>query len=1283
MVILFFGDKQLNTIDSVFYSKIKGDRQMRRENFKIRLLSLILVFVFLVGNIFGVFNQNISIVRAQTDNQAAATDNIDEDVTGSKGDTKEEESSTEETKPDESLTEDEKTDQTDVKNDEVEKKEADKSKDSVSSGSEVKGKNTDKKNFLENKKTKEKKTTEKKDAKSGMELTAVLRVDGYGKRGTYPVSVTLPDKYKSLKEYGLDGEKDPGYYTPLHLMAQYCIDHGIDPADSVNGININAGYLQNFLGIKSNKNTFFMFEINNMYPSNNSGTGYTLGDYPLKNGDLVVLYDWFWSDTSAYAYFTEENMTATKGEPFTVTLKQNDGMSTQVAGCEGTDIIIEDVNGNELQKGTDYTLSGKTDSDGNVSVTIAKEGTYILTGERKNGQGNHELNRPYAKVIVGKSSIISDEEAVRKAKEELSVKGADAVGDSIILPDVGNYATSLKWELKSPDKDGKYVAVSSGTKWQFYRPVKDDVKITLTATIQKGSAFDTKDIVLTLKGKIPRLANIQVNHGTLEFDSNKRDYEIYVPKKDDQGNDIKELEITVDSGECSLVWINSSMVFGSKKISLNDDKPTVITIEGQVNSTVDGGQSYKDTAAIITVKRGNPGKPLPELPNISWGQHLGNKDNNALVDYKTPTGKGELLWESFSNAPDSWGSVYAGTPILINGNIYAVRNNKIEMLDSKTGKVNGSADLYSQIGYYSNIIYGGGMIFVPLGNGMIQCFNASTLQSLYLLNSPANTGAAYNVYGAMHYENGRLYVGYSDGAWSNPVGCYAAYDTTDLDVDDEKEYIDPLWVSENANGQSYYGSGAVTVDDKVVIAGDSGIVYVLNSITGKEISSCQLDGQVRGPLVYAKDYIWTATNAGNIYKLSLDSSGNIKVVSKGELPLSTTSSPVVYSDKIYITGGTFTDGGFFAVYDLDLNLLAKKKTPSALNTPTVTSAYDDVYAYFTENGEKGSLYMAKVTSTNKITVTEIYTPEHKQYSMSKVVVGADGTLYYSNDSGYLFAICASSTGNTDDGKDDDKNEGKDEGKDIDKKGEHNKSKDVKGEKNKAKNISQGVKTVRVNAATGEKTSFEDSLIKAVINSGKKHENILTVNNPPDTVGREVFAELVKYPNLRLVFNCGTYTLSIKGSDITDTKASLTTKLIEMEKSPIKDRTEYGNYKQFAFVQEGPLPGKVTVVYKLGKEFKSSKGLYLYDTLGGGEVKEVVFESPYAMFTLDHAGTYILSDSKSGALERSITGTSGNVKVEKNVIWLYLVLGVGIGALIGGIITASVIHRRKREDTWEK
>ena len=72
----------------------------------------------------------------------------------------------------------------------------------------------------------------------------------------------------------------------------------------------------------------------------------------------------------------------------------------------------------------------------------------------------------------------------------------------------------------------------------------------------------------------------------------------------------------------------------------------------------------------IHVKRGTAGTPLPDLPDITCGQHLGDKNNNAVVDSKAPTNKTELLWESFSNAPDSWGSVYAGTPILVNNHIY-------------------------------------------------------------------------------------------------------------------------------------------------------------------------------------------------------------------------------------------------------------------------------------------------------------------------------------------------------------------------------------------------------------------------------------------------------------------------------------------------------------------------------------------------------------------------------------------------------------------------------------
>ena len=64
-----------------------------------------------------------------------------------------------------------------------------------------------------------------------------------------------------------------------------------------------------------------------------------------------------------------------------------------------------------------------------------------------------------------------------------------------------------------------------------------------------------------------------------------------------------------------------------------------------------------------------------------------------------------------------------------------------------------------------------------------------------------------------------------------------------------------------------------------------------------------------------------------------------------------------------------------------------------------------------------------------------------------------------------------------------------------------------------------------------------------------------------------------------------------------------------------------------FAQEGPLPGKITVVYKLGEQFEQSEALYLYDLLGNTEAQEVILQKPYGMFVLENGGEFILSDQK--------------------------------------------------------
>ena len=1138
---------------------------------------------------------------------------------------------------------------------------------------------------------------EENKAKTGVGLTATLRVDGYGKSVLYPTNVTLPDTYQTLESYGLGNVKDPGYYTPLHMLAEYCKQHGMKPADQID-VTTN-GNVNNFLGATS-EGAYMMFSVNNGCPIDPStGWGYLQGTYPLQAGDQVVLYSWHHYN-SVYAYFTEENLNASTGQTFIVTLKSNAGMGSSETFCEGADILVQDINGNTLESG-DYEVKGKTDSKGQAAVTINKAGTYLLTAEKKTDGTRHDLNRPYAKVIVSEVQALTDEEALQSDKDELIIVGADSVKENLVLPTEGKNGTSITWESSDENcvkKDGT-----------VKRPVGADKKVTLIATINRGKVSDTKEFSITVVGKA-LFKELKVDHGTLVYDKSIDSYTIYVKEE------VDKLTISGIAGEeeSDVAFLNvvrreksgkegNKYVFPSNNGTfsvetwLKSESGEELTPQNVTMNTMGNVQG----TVTLHVKRGTAGTPLPDLPDITWGQHLGDKNNNAVVDSKAPTNKTELLWESFSNAPDIWGfgTRYAGTPILVNGYIYIVQNDEIVILNAKTGVREKSTKLSEKIGTSSNIIYGGGMIFVPLGDGSIQVFNAKTLQSMYLLDSPAPFEINYSVNGAMHYENGKLYVGFSDGS---TLGCYAVYDTMDIDIENETEVITPLWTSENSEGQSYYGAGAVTIEDKLVIAGDSGIVYVYNSATGEKISSLQLEGAVRGSIVYAEGYIWVATKGNKIYKLSISESGQLIILAKGDLLLETNASPVVASGKVYITGGDFKNGGFLAVYDKDLKLLAKEKTEFMFNTPTVTTAYDDTYVYFTENGPEGSLYMAKVTSNNKITLTKIYTPEHPQYSMSKVIIGSDGTIYYVNDSGYLFAIRGKSDEapeKPDGGTEPD--DGKDDGKDEENNGVGNNSNTagttppLKPDKKptttvSAQSFAPRKRTVKVNAATKNNVSSESNIVNAIQQSYDKKENSLTIKNPPEVVGAEVFKQLARYQEFRLVFDCGAYTLSMKGSDITNVNATLTMKLLEMENTLSEEDAErYGNYQRLMFAQEGPLPGKITVVYKLGEQFEQSEALYLYDLLGNTEAQEVIQQKPYGMFVLENGGEFILSDQKvEEAQEAEVVEISEEIKPvnEKTTgipVWIYLFIGLGAGALISGLITVKVMNARKRKDTCAK
>lgn len=1112
---------------------------------------------------------------------------------------------------------------------------------------------------------------ESEEPLTGYGITVTLQIEGYEKTVEEGVEVTMPDKYKTFEEYGIENVADPAEagkpgYTILHVMAEYC-EKKFGSAEGL--IGISGGFVNSFLDMPAKSTLMFLRN----YKSIPVGAQ----EQKVQSGDLISVVDiWAnsnWTIGGQYGWFSDENLKAEAGEAFTVQLNAEPLMWGEKANPSGATVMVVDSSGKTVAE-------EKTGSDGKASLTVEEAGTYAITAQRKSsyydndGSNPWDLVPPHGKLVVSEGVEVTDEEAVAQAKEKLELGDVSQVTENLILPVTGKNKTTITWS----SSDENCIKIN-GAAGEVIRPVGVDKKVILTAVINKGKVSDTKEFVVTVVGK-SLFRELTLDQGTLVYDKSVDEYTVYV-KKDvgkltikgiaEEGVSVVKVKVMDEAGKPKLESVISAVDPAFEKTSCLIDKagkdllPYDITLEtlGQISGTV-----------TLHVKRGTAGTPLPDLPDITWGQHLGDKNNNAVVDSKAPTNKTELLWESFSNAPDSWGSVYAGTPILVNNHIYAVRNHKIEMLDAKTGEVKASTKLHSQIGYYSNIIYGGGMIFVPLGNGDVQCFNATTLKSMYLIENPASLGSYWGVYGAMHYDNGKLYVGYSN---QRDYGGYAVYDTLDPNIDDEYEVVKPLWIT-GEKDQSYYGSGAVTIKDMVVIGGDGGIVSVRNAKSGEELSKLQLSGKIRCSLVYADGYIWTTTQNKKIYKLLLSESGKITVAEEADLPNNSNASPVVTGGKVYVTGGVW-GAGFFAVYDMNLTLLAQEKGENPFNTPTVSTAYDNVCVYFTENGPEGNLYMAKVTANNKITLKKIYTPKHIQYSMSKVIISSDGTIYYTNDAGYLFAIRTKTS--QEPIVPNDNTAGTPPSLKPDKKPTTTVS---------TQSFAPRKRTVKVNAATKNNVSSESNIVNAIQQSYDKKENSLTIKNPPEVVGAEVFKQLVRYPEFRLVFDCGAYTLSMKGSDITNVNTTLTMKLLEMENTlSEEDAARYGNYQRLMFAQEGPLPGKITVVYKLGEQFEQSEALYLYDLLGNTEAQEVILQKPYGMFVLENGGEFILSDQKvEEAQEAEVVEISEEIKPvnEKTTgipVWIYLFIGLGAGALISGLITVKVMNARKRKDTWEK
>ena len=432
------------------------------------------------------------------------------------------------------------------------------------------------------------------------------------------------------------------------------------------------------------------------------------------------------------------------------------------------------------------------------------------------------------------------------------------------------------------------------------------------------------------------------------------------------------------------------------------------------------GWSFSPVKGMVDalLPRISNGKPVldirqweePTDENSYWSQMYKNPSHQSIVDLPLAI-KSENLsikWEY-----DFGG--YSGQPVIAGDYMYNTSGKKIYKISIEDGSLVAQGNLVASIGFFSMIAYGDGKIFVTLGNGITQAFDAVTLKSLW--QSKVEVGGQQLC--PVVYHDGYLYTGTWKGG-RPATGVFYCLSTKDENPADSLEIKTPVWQSANTG---FYWSGGTIVGDYIFVGGDDGFMRSYNRLDGRVQDEWQVAPEletstIRSGTSYDEKtgrLFFTAKEAQKIYSVKINSDGTFDHESKlaTDIAGQATTTPTIYNNRVYATSGTMTSGGGFDVFDA--TTLKKIYTIDmggiSQSTPVVSTAYADssnknkVYIYVCLNNNTGDLVCIEDFEGNTEPIVKYkYQAPKTQYCTHSVVVDQCGTLYYKNDSRGFWAL---------------------------------------------------------------------------------------------------------------------------------------------------------------------------------------------------------------------------------------------------------------------------------------
>lgn len=403
-------------------------------------------------------------------------------------------------------------------------------------------------------------------------------------------------------------------------------------------------------------------------------------------------------------------------------------------------------------------------------------------------------------------------------------------------------------------------------------------------------------------------------------------------------------------------------------------------------------------------------EPQPADENAYWGQMYKNAEHQSIVELP--------LALSAENISVKWEynfGGYSGQPIIVGDYMYNTSGKKIYKISVHDGSLDASGDMVSSIGFFSMIAYGDGKIFVTLGSGTTQAFDANTLESLWVAKVEGGGQQLCPVV----YHDKHIYTGTWNGG-KPATGKFYCLSTTDDDPTSSDEEKSPVWTSDNVG---FYWSGGTIVGDCIFFGGDNGIMQSRNRLTGDSIDSWQIAPElatstIRSGTSFDKNtrrLFFTGKEAKKIYSVRINEDGTFDKASilSTDIAGQATTTPTVYNGRVYATSGTMTSGGGLDVFDANTleKLYSVDMGGISQSTPVVCSAFaseenqNTVYVYVCLNNATGAVVCIKDFEGNTEPIIQYqWTAPKTQYCTHSMVVDQYGTMYYKNDSRGFWAL---------------------------------------------------------------------------------------------------------------------------------------------------------------------------------------------------------------------------------------------------------------------------------------